>query len=146
MRVGVIGSRNPSIESLQRLNSFLDQLTDIDAIISGGAYGADTFAMKYAVANTKPLLVFRPRGYHNREVCDWCKNFSFCNIISTGLDFMGRNTLIVENSDIIVCPDYGNGTIDTMEKALAKNIVVYSLGKYIPGKYNKSTPNGVYFI
>lgn len=43
-------------------------------------------------------------------------------------------------------PDYGNGTIDSMNRAIKQNIPIYCFGKYILGKYKKRTPKEIIFM
>ena len=45
-------------------------------IVSGGEFGADTFAMEYAIEHKLQLLVFAPNGFHNKNFCSKCKNYN----------------------------------------------------------------------
>lgn len=151
-RVAVIGSREPSRSSLQKLRTGLDLLLNKISdnskikIVSGGAFGADTFAMEYAIEHKLQLLVFAPNGFHNKNFCIKCKNYNGVEIINTGLSYQGRNQLIIDNADIVMVPDYGNGTIDSMNRAIKQNIPIYCFGKYILGKYKKITPKEIIFM
>lgn len=147
MRVAVIGSRSPSTESKKRVVAYLDKIKkDIDMIVTGGAFGMDSVGMIYAVNNKIPLTVFEPAGYHNAELCDIYRKLSNCNIINEGKGFLERNTDVINNCDVVVSGDFGNGTMDAMTKAMKKGIPVYVFGEYILGKYVKRIPDGITFV
>ena len=55
MRVAVVGSRNLTVDHLEK---YLPE--DTEEIVSGGAVGIDTCARRYALANNIPLTEFRP--------------------------------------------------------------------------------------
>lgn len=40
----------------------------------------------------------------------------------------------------VICPDYGNGTVDAIWKVIKQNKPVYTTGKYIVGNFVKSVP------
>ena len=134
-KIAVIGSRNPSLESVKAVYSWLDEYrenNDSDiTIVTGGAFGMDTEAMNYAVENHLKLQVFAPNKFHNSELCSELKGRAGCEIIDTNLGYLDRNTLIIDNADFVVCSDYGNGTIDGIEKAVSSGKKVYVLGKYV---------------
>lgn len=147
MRVAVIGSRAPSTESKKRVVAYLDRIKkDINMIVTGGAFGMDSVGMIYAVNNKIPLTVFEPIGYHNTELCGIYRKLPNCNIVNEGKGFLERNTDIINNCDVVVSGDFGNGTIDAMTKAVKKGIPVYVFGEYIPGNYVKRIPSGITFI
>ena len=135
-KIAVVGSRNPSLESVKAVYSWLDgyreKNNDSDlTIVTGGAFGMDTEAMNYAVENHLRLLVFAPNKFHNSELCSELKGRAGCEIIDTNLGYLERNTRIIENSDFVVCSDYGNGTIDGIKKAVSSGKKVYVFGKYV---------------
>lgn len=147
MKYAVIGSRKPGKKSVERVIKYLDSLIDIELIVTGGAYGADTAGMNYAFEHGIPLTVYAPNATHNSTLCDYLRrNYDKANIVNTGRGYLERNTKVVSDSDIVICTDYGNGTIDSMEKALRQNKPVLVFGEYIRGKYHKRTPNGVTFM
>ena len=134
MRVAVIGSRAPSTESKKRVVAYLDRIKmDISMIVTGGAFGMDSVGMVYAVNNKIPLTVIY-------------RKLPNCNIVNEGKGFLERNTDIINNCDVVVSGDFGNGTIDAMTKAVKKGIPVYVFGEYIPGSYVKRIPSGITFI
>ena len=147
MRVAVIGSRAPSTESKKRVVAYLDKMKkNINMIVTGGAFGMDSVGMIYAVNNKIPLTVFEPIGYHNTGLCDIYRKLPNCNIVNEGKGFLERNTDIINNCDVVISGDFGNGTIDAMTKAVKKGIPVYVFGEYIPGNYVKRIPEGITFI
>jgi len=146
MRIAVIGSRSPSVQSMNKVAAYLDSIKDeINEIVTGGAFGMDSFGMEYAHNNEICLTVYEPSGWHNKELCDKYRYNEDHNIVATGLGFNERNTLIIKRCDFVVCGDYGNGTIDAMNKALKMGKKVYCFGSYIPGRFYKPTPKGVIF-
>lgn len=145
MIIAVIGSRSPSGQSKNKVAAYLNSIKDeITEIVTGGAFGMDSMGMEYAEANGIKLTVYRPVGWHNAELCQKLKHEPN-DIISTGLNFNERNTLIIKHCDFVVCGDYGNGTIDAMNKALKMGKKVYCFGRYIPGRFFKPTPKGIIF-
>ncbi len=108
-KIAVIGSRNPSLESVKAVYSWLDEYrekNDSDiTIVTGGAFGMDIEAMNYAVENHLKLQVFAPNKFHNSELCSELKGRSGCEIIDTNLGYLDRNTLIIDNADFVVCSD-----------------------------------------
>ena len=144
--IAVIGSRNPTPASVKAVKLWLDKYIEQNkdtpiTIVTGGAFGMDTEAMKYAVTRKLRLKVFRPDKYHNSRLCDDLKNNPLCDIIKTEVGYLERNTMVVENSDLVVSSDYGNGTIDSMEKALGRGLEVYVIGEYISSaKFKRPLP------
>lgn len=144
--IAVIGSRNPTRTSVKAVYLWLDKYIEQNAdnpptIVTGGAYGMDTEAMHYAVRHKIKLKVFRPNKHHNSRLCDELRDNSLCEIIQTDLGYLERNTLVIESSDLVVSSDYGNGTIDSIEKAIARGLAVYVIGEYISSaKYKRTLP------
>ncbi len=135
-KIAVVGSRSPSSESVKAVYSWLDEYREKAnesdmTIVTGGAFGMDTEAMNYAVENHLKLLVFAPNKFHNSALCSELKGKPGCDIVDTNLGYLERNTKIIENSDFVVCSDYGNGTIDGIEKAVSLGKKVYVLGKFV---------------
>lgn len=108
MKLAIIGSREFNDYSLMK-EKFLE-LRNIDCIISGGARGADTLAEQIAKEFNLELKVFP---------AEWNKFGKSAGII--------RNTIIAENSDIILAFPIGKsiGTWDTIKKARNLNKKVY---------------------
>lgn len=144
--IAVIGSRNPTQTSVKAVKIWLDKYLEMNrdtpvTIVTGGAFGMDTEAMKYALMRKLRLKVFRPNKYHNQRLCDDLKNNPLCDIIQTEDGYLERNTMVIENSDLVVSSDYGNGTIDSMEKAIARGLKVFVIGDYISStKYKRALP------
>ena len=70
--IAVIGSRNPTQNSVKAVKLWLDKYLEQNrddnvTIVTGGAFGMDTEAMKYAVLRKLRLKVFRPDKYHNQR-------------------------------------------------------------------------------
>lgn len=147
MRIAVIGSRHPSKSSITRVIAYLNNHKDeIDEVVTGGAFGMDSEGMKWAMENKIKLTVFAPVGWHNSTLCSRARKIEGNDIQDTGLGFNERNTLIINNCDFVLSGDYGNGTIDSFNKAIRKNLTVLVFGKYIPGNFYKSTPKGVIIL
>lgn len=145
MRIAVIGSRTPSVSSVTRVMAYLDNHKDeIDEIVTGGAFGMDSEGMKWAMQNKVKLTVYAPYGYHNSVLCNKAKKEGY-NVVDTGLGFNDRNTCIIKNCDFVISGDFGNGTIDSFNKALRRDLTILVFGKYIPGRYYKTIPHGLTF-
>jgi len=109
MKIAIIGSRtfldyellSDTIKKYLSENNLI-----IKSVVSGGAKGADTLAEKFALENTIEMIVFKP---------DW-KRFG------KRAGFM-RNTLIIENSDVVFAfwDGKSSGTKDSIEKAKSLN-------------------------
>src|SRR5690606_22296767 len=109
MKIAIIGSRtfldyellSDTIKNYLSENNLI-----IKSVVSGGAKGADTLAEKFALENTIEMIVFKP---------DW-KRFG------KRAGFM-RNTLIIENSDVVFAfwDGKSSGTKDSIEKAKSLN-------------------------
>lgn len=127
MRLGIVGSRNFTDEKLM-----VDVLLDfkfydnesgkmisffrLDAVVSGGAKGADSIAARLATSSGIEVIEHLPSKEH-----DW-----------PAAAFI-RNQLIVDDSDMLMAffgpgePVSVNksGTMDTVRKAMKKRIPVY---------------------
>lgn len=105
MKTGVIGSR--SFNDYNLLCNILSNYS-IDEIISGGAKGADSLAIKYAKDNNIKFIEYYP---------DWSKG--------NHAGFL-RNQQIVDASDIIIAfwDGKSNGTRDSIKKAKQQNKLV----------------------
>jgi predicted Rossmann fold nucleotide-binding protein DprA/Smf involved in DNA uptake len=81
-------------------------------IVSGGATGADTLAKKYADENDIQIIEYYPKSYNAKEL-------------------LARNTLIVNDSDIIIAfvSKSSRGTYDTINKArrMRKKVFVINI-------------------
>jgi hypothetical protein len=111
LKVGIIGSRNfDDYDLLEESILEIVKLEDIDAIISGGARGADTLAEKFAVKHNKIKVIFKP---------NWIRYRSQAGFL--------RNTDIVETSDILIAfwDGKSSGTKDSISKAEKRNIPLY---------------------
>lgn len=143
MILAVIGSRTPSQESVKELIDILDYNRDeIERIVTGGAYGADTVGIQYALHHEIPLTVYCPNGYFNKPLCQLAKDKGY-DVRYTDLGFNERNTLIINDCEEVICPDYGNGTVDALWKAVNQGKKVFTCGKYIQGRYPKRIPTNI---
>jgi hypothetical protein len=120
-RYAIIGSRSFTDYKLfcNKLQNIITIAGAPALIASGGARGADQLAARYAFENRITLQEYKP---------EWEKYGT-----AAGLQ---RNTLIIENSDVVVAFwDYGSkGTKDSIAKAVALNtntFVVNTLTKAI---------------
>lgn len=116
MKLAVVGSRTFSDYAwLEQclLGSF--RVDDIEAVISGGARGADALAARFASVHGIPLKVIR---------ADWDTHGKKAGPI--------RNTEIVEKADAVAAfwDGHSSGTRDTISKARAsgRRVVVFPLG------------------
>lgn len=82
MKIAVVGSR--SFRNYDLMKNILNEY-NISLIISGGAYGADRYAERYADEHGLKTLIFYP---------EWEKYGKQAGYI--------RNKLIVENADLVV--------------------------------------------
>lgn len=109
MKIAIIGSRT-FLDYELLSNTIKNYLSEnnliIKSVVSGGAKGADTLAEKFALENTIEMIVFKP---------DWKRFGKRAGFI--------RNTLIIENSDIVFAFWEGksSGTKDSIEKAKSLN-------------------------
>ena len=117
VNVGIVGSRTFTDqklldEAMERTHPLL-----IDAIVTGGAVGADTLGAVWAERVGIPVITHTP----NSERYGWPRAA------------FERNSLIVRDSDMLVAffgPDQPpsvnkSGTMDTVRKAIAKRIPVH---------------------
>lgn len=114
MNIAIIGSRNFTDYELMSstiLSYFIENELNKITIVSGGAKGADTLAEKFAMENHLEITVFKP---------DWKKFGKRAGFL--------RNTIIIENSDIVFAfwDSISNGTKDSIEKAekLNKKVIL----------------------
>lgn len=136
VNLAVIGSRQPSAQSVAATLRWIDNFREVHSteeigIVTGGAFGMDSEAMQYAFSQRLRLKVFVPGKFHNERLCNALSIRENCEIIYTRLGYLERNTLVIEHSDVVVSSDYGNGTIDSIEKAVRLEKPVFILGNYI---------------
>jgi hypothetical protein len=117
LKFGIIGSRNFTDKEL-----FLCKVNEVIAlegmailVISGGAIGADAMAEEWAIENSIEFQVFKPQ------------HKDFPKSISRFAAPHARNTLIAQNSDVIIAfwDGQSTGTKDTIDKAIAQSKKVY---------------------
>lgn len=97
--VAVVGSRQ--YPELQRIPKLISLLKPEATVVSGGAVGVDSVAVKAAQDRGLRTIVIRPGR-------------------STAEELMNRNTAIVRASDVVVAfwNEHSRGTRDSIEKAL----------------------------
>lgn len=144
MILAVIGSREPSEESVSRLVRILElnfKTGKFTGIVTGGAYGADSIGMEFAIKHNIPLTVYTPKSTlkFNKDLCAKAKEAGK-TVNYTCLSFNDRNTLVINDCDIVLCADYGNGTVDALWKAKNQGKRVYTTGTYKQGAYKKTLP------
>lgn len=105
-KVAVVGSR--SFRNYRLMVETLDEI-DISEIISGGAYGADKLAERYALERDIPTTIFKP---------EWITGTKYNP--GAGKE---RNTDIVNSADIVVAfwDGQSTGTADSIRKAQRAN-------------------------
>ena len=104
MRIAIVGSR--SINNKEAIFKELASRFRVgDILISGGAAGVDSIAEEFAVNNNYEMLIFKPKGVKPA-------------------DYLARNRLIVENSDLVLAfwDGISTGTIFTYNYALKRGI------------------------
>lgn len=103
-RLAVVGSR--TIDNIDLVFDFLDELTYVDKIISGGAKGVDTLAEMYAISHDIPHQIIRP---------EWNKYGKRAGFL--------RNTLIVEECTHLIAfwDGVSKGTMHSVNKARDMN-------------------------
>lgn len=103
-KVGIVGSRNIPVESHYLIRDYILQLPKETIIISGGARGVDSLAVKYARECDLQTIEFLP------------------DIKRHGIPraFFERNTIIVNKSDYITAfwDGKSTGTLDSIRKAI----------------------------
>lgn len=115
MRLAIVGSREfENYDLVCEKVAKIQETQKIDLIVSGGAKGADTLAKKYAALNHIPLMEFKP-DYER---------------YGRGAPLQ-RNTLIVENSDLVLAfvAATSKGTWDTIRKArrMMKRVIIVNV-------------------
>ena len=113
MNVGVVGCRNfTDYNYLSRVLDLFVKKFDITKIISGGALGADSMAIKYAKEKGLAWKEYLPNKKHG---------FPAALFI--------RNQLIVDDSEILIAfwDRESTGTLDSIKKAKKKKIMVYEI-------------------
>lgn len=110
-KVAIIGARNPSISYEDWKEKYQNLILSYspEFIVSGGAKGIDSYAKQLSKDLNIPLLEFKPdyKTYGKKAP-------------------LQRNTLIVENSDVIIAfpSESSKGTYDTIRKARELNKTV----------------------
>lgn len=104
MNIAIVGGRDFNDYDLLKktLNKFIENKSFLNAIVSGGAPGADKLAEKYAAELQVDMIVYKPdHKKHGR------------------LAALHRNTEIIETSDIVFAFWNGKsrGTLDSITKA-----------------------------
>lgn len=111
MYLAIVGSRNMADEEMFTaiVDAWIVKHGRPDAIVSGGATGADTLARLYAQKHHIQLIEYLP---------DWKKYKRAAGII--------RNTKIIEDANYVLAfpSQSGKGTQDSIKKAELRNIPV----------------------
>jgi|TARA_R100001530_G_scaffold136032_1_gene114948 predicted polyphosphate/ATP-dependent NAD kinase len=114
MKILVCGGRAYGL-TLDEENAILDRLLEIHInrpitkVITGGAKGVDTVAIKWAKQNQIPLMVYE---------ADWNKNGKAAGPIRNA------RMLACETIDLVVAFPGGKGTEDMVHKASTKEVPV----------------------
>ena len=108
MKIAVVGSRNITVENLERY------LTDCTEIVSGGAIGVDSCAAEYAKERGLKLTVFLPRYdrygraapiVRNKQIVDYAdKVLAFWDGRSKGtLSVINYAKKIGRDCEVVLC-------------------------------------------
>lgn len=105
MKLAVIGSRDFSdYEILKNRLDLFRRFKIIDEIVSGGAYGADKLAEKYAKDNNIPIKIFLPNWNKHGRVAGPIRNrqiIEYCDSMIAFWDCKSKGTL----SSINICEE-----------------------------------------
>ncbi len=152
--VGIVGTRKPSQYGIRVASEFSKRLAEHNiAIISGGAYGIDTFALRGAVENGGYAVAVLGNGLINPYPAS--NKWLFRKIVEKGgavisefppeakparENFPRRNRIISALSDIVLVVEAGekSGSLITAAWAAEQNIDVYA----IPGPITSETSKG----
>ena len=109
MKYAIVGCR--SFGNYNIMKSYMDEFTDIDEIISGGARGTDTMAEIYAKEKGIKLTIFP---------ADWKKFGKSAGFI--------RNKDIIDNCDVCVAfwDNVSKGTKHSISLANMQNKIVHT--------------------
>ena len=96
------------------INEWIEENGDVEAIISGGAAGADTLAQRYAKEHTIPITILKP---------DWSRYGRSAGFKCNAEIVEGCEKMIAFPSKISI------GTRDSVSKAktLSKNVKVFEI-------------------
>ncbi len=113
--IGVVGSRDWKDENqiYEYLNKYINSSMDV-CIVSGGAKGVDSFAVKYAKENKLDYKEFLPKIKKGQNRFEIIK------------EYYRRNKEIVDHSDVLIAfvnKDTG-GTWNTIKHAKNKGIKI----------------------
>ena len=114
--IAIVGSR--SFSNFDLLNEVMSEIIEKEGnfsnVVSGGAKGCDTLANEWAISNGVNIIVFLPKYKNFPSKKKWMAPKE-------------RNTLIVENSDIVLAfwDMKSTGTKDTIDKSVEINKKVY---------------------
>lgn len=114
--IAIVGSR--SFSNFDLLNEVMSEIIKKEGnftnVVSGGAKGCDTLANEWATSNDVNMIVFLPKYENFPSKKKWMAPKE-------------RNTLIVENSDIVLAfwDMKSTGTKDTIDKSIERNKKVY---------------------
>lgn len=134
MKMGIVGSRGYNdYGSFYLIIDELRKSIPVSCIVSGGEAGVDTMASLYAKNNGIELVVFEANWGDMSEPC--VRKVNSRGKEYSALAGINRNTLIVQESDIIVAfwDLKSKGTRDTIKKArdLKKELIVYNIGDVV---------------
>ncbi len=116
MRIGIVGSRRRNSTEDKKLlqKNLLELLDHGDTLVSGGCpVGADYFAEVLSREFNIPIKIYYP----DKSKLDKNSYWSYVKM------YHNRNTLIADNSDILIAlvmPDRKGGTEDTIKKFLKR--------------------------
>lgn len=79
--IAIIGTRNPDDEQINNCLNFIDNLSEDDCIISGCAYGIDSFALAYAHSKGLKTIGVVPWESYNEDVQESCDSIIILDIL-----------------------------------------------------------------
>jgi DNA processing protein len=135
IKVGIVGSRDVHAGTTEIFKTVLSPWAQQHscAIISGGAYGVDTWAHDLALTHRKPTFAWMPSGLQQiypglfrKKVAEICldgavmSEFPFAQTVQKH-HFHVRNRLIAAMSDVLIIPQAArqSGTMITAHLALS---------------------------
>lgn len=111
MVIGIIGTRTPTIDYdkwLRLLLSHID-MSKVTQVVSGGARGIDSYAMRFASKYQRPFTIFQPEYSKYGRAAPLIRNIDIIRIADLVVAFPSKNS---------------RGTFHAIREAKKRNIPV----------------------